>query len=283
MIRILYTELLKLKRYSVVTAGLAMTILSVLMTLFYATAQDGTVWTFAYYLHTIQSKNVQYFFPLILVLVGGFCITREEGDDTLKNLLTVPVSYRRLLAAKAGALLLLTCLFSLFCAVFAVAVNLLCRFPGMTPAAVVQAALSLLATNLLVYLAVSPLLFTLAARRSTFLFSLPLAFLYGYLATFEGNFQTIELFQFTDDRFRFLGRRGVVKINQTFVVAKDGKKRPNALFTHVDSPTGSERRTALHKSSMDAICTASSSVQCSPSSRSMKKVSNVFFCNTRLL
>lgn len=187
MIRTIYTELLKLRRYSVITAGLAMTTLSVLMTLFYTMAQDGTVWTFAYYIHSIQSKNVQYFFPLILVLVGGFCITREESDDTLKSLLTVPVSYRRLLAAKAAALLLLTCLFSLFCAVFAVAVNLLCRFPGMTPGTVVQATLTLLATNLLVYLAVCPLLFTLAARRSTFLFSLPLAFVYGYLATFEGN------------------------------------------------------------------------------------------------
>ena len=133
MIRTIYTELLKLRRYSVITAGLAMTTLSVLMTLFYTMAQDGTVWTFAYYIHSIQSKNVQYFFPLILVLVGGFCITREESDDTLKSLLTVPVSYRRLLAAKAAALLLLTGLFSLFCAAFAVAVNLLCRFPGMTP------------------------------------------------------------------------------------------------------------------------------------------------------
>lgn len=187
MIRTIYTELLKLRRYSVITAGLAMTTLSVLMTLFYTMAQDGTVWTFAYYIHSIQSKNVQYFFPLILVLVGGFCITREESDDTLKSLLTVPVSYRRLLAAKAAALLLLTGLFSLFCAAFAVAVNLLCRFPGMTPGAVVQATLTLLATNLPVYLAVCPLLFTLAARRSTFLFSLPLAFVYGYLATFEGN------------------------------------------------------------------------------------------------
>lgn len=187
MIRTIYTELLKLRRYSVITAGLAMTTLSVLMTLFYTMAQDGAVWTFAYYIHSIQSKNVQYFFPLILVLVGGFCITREESDDTLKSLLTVPVSYRRLLAAKAAALLLLTGLFSLFCAAFAVAVNLLCRFPGMTPGAVVQATLTLLATNLLVYLAVCPLLFTLAARRSTFLFSLPLAFVYGYLATFEGN------------------------------------------------------------------------------------------------
>lgn len=187
MIRTIYTELLKLRRYSVITAGLAMTTLSVLMTLFYTMAQDGTVWTFAYYIHSIQSKNVQFFFPLILVLVGGFCITREESDDTLKSLLTVPVSYRQLLAAKAAALLLLTGLFSLFCAVFAVAVNLLCRFPGMTPGAVVQATLTLLATNLLVYLAVCPLLFTLAARRSTFLFSLPLAFVYGYLATFEGN------------------------------------------------------------------------------------------------
>lgn len=187
MIPMIYTEFLKLRRYSVVTAGLAMTTLSVLMTLFYATAQDGTLWTFSYYIHSIQEKNVQYFFPLILVLVGGACITREESDDTLKNLLTVPVSARRLLAAKAAVLLLLTVALSLFCALFAAAVNLLCRFPGMTPGAVARGVLALLATDLLVYLAVCPLLFTLAARRDTWLLSLPLAFVYGYIATFEGT------------------------------------------------------------------------------------------------
>lgn len=84
-------------------------------------------------------------------------------------------------------MLLLTVALSLFCALFAVAANLVCRFPGMTPTAVAQGALSLLATNLLVFLAVCPLLFTLAARRDTWLLSLPLAFVYGYIATFEGT------------------------------------------------------------------------------------------------
>ena len=180
-------ELLKLRRYSVVRAGLLMMTLSVLLVLFYSTAQDDTVWDFSLYISMIQQRNVQYFFPVVLALTGGYCITREEGEDTYKNLLTVPLSFRRILAAKAVVLLLLTAVFSLFCTLFAVAANLLRRFPGMSPAAVLGAAGAILTTNLLVYLAVFPLVFTLGCRSATFLASLPLAFVYGYLAPFEGR------------------------------------------------------------------------------------------------
>lgn len=180
-------ELLKMKRYSVIRAGVMMMTLSVLLVLFYSTAQDDTVWDFSLYISLIQQKNVQYFFPVVLALTGGYCITREEGEDTYKNLLTVPLSYRRILAAKAAALLVLTVVFSLFCALFAVGVNLLRGFPGMTPAAVPGAFGAILATNLLLYLAVFPIVFTLGCHSGTFLASLPLAFVYGYLATFEGR------------------------------------------------------------------------------------------------
>lgn len=185
-------ELLKLRRYPVVRAGMLMMTLSVLLVLFYSTAQDDTVWDFSLYISLIQQKNVQYFFPVVLALTGGYCITREEGEDTYKNLLTVPLSFRRILAAKAAALLLLTVVFSLFCTLFAVGVSLLRGFPGMDPAAVLGAAGAILATNLLVYLAVFPIVFTLGCRSGTFLASLPLAFVYGYLATFEG--QALNLF-----------------------------------------------------------------------------------------
>ena len=46
---IISTELLKIKRYSVVKAGLFMMSLSVLMSCFYSTASTNKVWDFQYF------------------------------------------------------------------------------------------------------------------------------------------------------------------------------------------------------------------------------------------
>ena len=46
MIDIIKTEFLKLKRYSVIKAGIIMTMLSPLLSLFYSTANSGQTWTF---------------------------------------------------------------------------------------------------------------------------------------------------------------------------------------------------------------------------------------------
>ena len=46
---IIKSEFLKLKRYYVVKAGIIMTVLSPLLTLFYSTANDGQTWTFDYF------------------------------------------------------------------------------------------------------------------------------------------------------------------------------------------------------------------------------------------
>ena len=42
--------------------------------------------------------NTQMFLPLSLVMIGGWMIDRETAQDTLKNLLCVPLSRPRLLA-----------------------------------------------------------------------------------------------------------------------------------------------------------------------------------------
>ena len=47
---IIKTEFLKLKRYSVIKAGIIMTVLSPLLSLFYSTANGGQTWTFDYIL-----------------------------------------------------------------------------------------------------------------------------------------------------------------------------------------------------------------------------------------
>ena len=44
--------------------------------------------------------NTQVFLPISLVMIGGWLIDRENTHDTMKNLLTVPVSYPKLLGGK---------------------------------------------------------------------------------------------------------------------------------------------------------------------------------------
>ncbi|MDO5377270.1 MAG: ABC transporter permease [Clostridia bacterium] len=58
--------------------------------------------------------NAQVFLPLSFTLIGGYWISREITDDTLKNMLTVPVSFPRMIAGKLLALMLLSVLFGLY-------------------------------------------------------------------------------------------------------------------------------------------------------------------------
>ena len=115
---IISTELLKIKRYSVVKAGLVMMSLSVLMSCFYSIASTNKVWDFQYFIQQVIISNCTLFFPIIITLVAVYIISRETTDDTLKSILTVPISYKKLLIAKFWLLLFLTIVLvflTLFC------------------------------------------------------------------------------------------------------------------------------------------------------------------------
>ena len=100
MVRIIKTEFYKLKRYHILWAGVALMLLSVLLTLFTSMANDGSVWDFAYLTEQVIKNNMSMIFPMCISLIAGYMISREQTDDTLKNILTVPVSFKRLLTGK---------------------------------------------------------------------------------------------------------------------------------------------------------------------------------------
>ena len=94
MRNIIKTEFLKLKRYSVIKAGIIMTTLSPLLSLFYSTANGGQTWTFDYFMQQVMISNCTLFFPIIIALIAGYIITREYTDDTMKNILTIATVYK---------------------------------------------------------------------------------------------------------------------------------------------------------------------------------------------
>ncbi len=82
---IMKTEVWKLKRYHMVWAGVFLMLLSVLLTVFSTTAQDGSVWTFSFFVEQVLKNNITTIFPMCIALITGYIISRENGRHTEKH------------------------------------------------------------------------------------------------------------------------------------------------------------------------------------------------------
>ncbi|MCC0695098.1 ABC transporter permease [Clostridioides sp. ES-S-0048-02] len=187
MENIVKVEFLKLKRYSVIKAGIIMTTLSPLLSLFYSTASGGQSWTFEYFMQQVMTSNCTLFFPIIITLIAGYIITREYTDDTIKNLLTIPIPYKQLLSSKLLVLLLLTIYFSFIGCVIALVINIIARFPGVGFGNIINMFIHIIGANIFVYIAVLPIILLFCCSVNNFLGGVALAFVYGYFGTFEGT------------------------------------------------------------------------------------------------
>lgn len=67
--------------------------------------------------------NAQIFLPLSLTLIGGYLMSQEYTHDTLKNMLTVPVSFPRMIAGKLVAVLLLSVFYGIYSCVITLLVG----------------------------------------------------------------------------------------------------------------------------------------------------------------
>lgn len=185
--KIIKTEFLKLKRYSVMKAGIIMTVLSPLLSLFYSTANGGQTWTFDYFMQQVMISNCTLFFPIIITLIAGYIITREYTDDTMKNISTIPIPYKQLLSGKLLVLLFLTIIFSFISCVIALVINIIAGFPGVHFSNLFNMFIRVTGANIGIYISVLPIILLFCCSANSFLGGVALAFVYGYFGTFEGT------------------------------------------------------------------------------------------------
>ena len=172
MFRMIKTEIWKLKRYHMIWAGVFLMLLSVLLTLFSTTALDGTVWTFSFFTEQVIKNNATMIFPVCIALIAGYIIAREEKDDTLKSILTIPVSYSSLLWGKLLVCALLSLFFGLVSAAFTVIADLM----------------KIIFNCLYLYIGVMPVIAFAARIPNGHMIGTIIAFVYGYGGMFaSGN------------------------------------------------------------------------------------------------
>ena len=198
MLVLLKTEVWKLKRYHMVWAGVFLMLLSVLLTVFSTTAQDGSVWTFSFFVEQVLKNNITTIFPMCIALITGYIISREGTDDTLKNILTVPLSFPALLAGKLAVCGLLSLFLGIVSTVFTVTASFLLGFPGGDFPAVMQAGLQITFNCLFLYIAVLPIIAIAARIPNGHLIGAVVAFVYGYGGMFAaGNMNLANLYPVT--------------------------------------------------------------------------------------
>jgi len=192
------TEFIKLKRCNIIWAGIALMFLSVLLTLFTSIANDGSVWDFSYLIEQVIKNNMSTIFPMCITLIAGYIIASEKKNDTLKNILTIPISFKQILLSKVIICGLISVFLGIICTIFTIISEIIIGFPGFSLQLSIQALFEISLVNLFLYISVLPIIIITSFSSNGFLVGVIVAFVYGYGGMFaSGNMTLSNLYPIT--------------------------------------------------------------------------------------
>ena len=188
MLSIVLTELQKIKRYHILLIGVIGMALSPILGLItqnvaieeaknpnfdLSALVDSTIW-----------NNATVFMPIIFTLIGGYLINREYTDDTLKNVLVVPVSFPKLLTGKLTAIGILSLILGMYSFIITIIVGIFAGLPGLDIFTLTKGMFYMLGISICIYIAVLPIIAFCGRTPGFFMGGSVIAFVLGYCSMF---------------------------------------------------------------------------------------------------
>ncbi|QIB70460.1 ABC transporter permease [Aminipila butyrica] len=191
MLPIIKTEFLKLKRFHILMIGLiGMTLPAVLSIFTQAVAIPETtveVFDFSALFSSTIWNSATIFMPVIFTLIGGYLIHREYTDNTLKNILPVPISFQRLLWGKLLAMGILSILFGVYSYAVTLVVGVFAGISGLNIAVLFTGLFQTVGIAFFTYMAILPILAFTSRKPGIFMGGVMVSFIFGYSAMFIKN------------------------------------------------------------------------------------------------
>lgn len=188
MTAIIKTEFQKMKRYHILLIALIGMFCSPLLQLFSQVVMDDALrnpnYDLAALLESTIWGNAQIFLPVIITLTGGYLINREYTDDTLKNILTVPVSFRRFLTGKLLTSGILAVCFGIYSFLAAIITGFCAGLTKVSLAALLGYFCQMTVLSICIYIVVLPVLIIDSRKKGRFMGGSVAAFLIGYACLF---------------------------------------------------------------------------------------------------
>jgi bacitracin transport system permease protein len=180
---IIISEFTKLKRYSILWIGVVAVFFSAMLAVFQSSSGGRSILYDSFY-NNIIWNNFSLAFPFMIVLIGGFIINREYTDHTLKTVLTVPVSFRKMLTGKLIATGLLTVLFAVFSFLCTLLLAFFLQTDDMSIPLIVKSLYQIVGICLCNYIAVLPVIAFFSRKQNGFFAGVGFAFVYGFCGIF---------------------------------------------------------------------------------------------------
>lgn len=188
MTAIIKTEFQKMKRYHILLIALIGMFCSPLLQLFSQFAMNDALkdpyYDLAALLESTIWGNAQIFLPVMITLTGGYLINREYTDDTLKNILTVPVSFHRFLWGKLLTSGILAVGFGIYSFFAAIIVGFFVGLPKAGFSVLTGYFFQMAGLSVCIYIVVLPLLIIDSRKKGRFMGGAVAAFLVGYACLF---------------------------------------------------------------------------------------------------
>lgn len=92
------SEFIKLRRCNILWVGIISLLCSPLLTILQQQSLNEPIPNYGY-INLVNAtiwNNMGLFLPVTLMLLGGYIISQEYTDDTLKEIFIIPVSYQKL-------------------------------------------------------------------------------------------------------------------------------------------------------------------------------------------
>ena len=196
--RIIKTELWKLKRYRLIWSGVLLMLLSVVITMLESTAMDGSFWDFNMLYEQVIKNNMTTIFPMTITLIVGYIIHRENKDDTLKNIRTIPIKYSKIIYSKLILGGILSIIYGVVSWMFIMIAYKLSGFGGITFQLAIKAFYQTVLMNLFLYIGVLPIIVLTLKLSINFLIGVVISFVYGYGSMFaSGNKLLLNIYPIT--------------------------------------------------------------------------------------
>lgn len=190
-------EFTKLKRYSILWIGVVTVFCSVLLAAFQSSSGGTGDIRYEHLYNNVIWNNYSLAFPFLIVLIGGYLINREFTDNTLKTVLTLPVSFRRLLLAKMITIGLLTTLFAVLSFLSTFLLAMMFQYKDLSWAFIIKSMYQIIGVSVGNYIAVLPIIVYFSRKRNAFFTGVSLAFVYGFCGIFVAGRQLTDYYPVT--------------------------------------------------------------------------------------
>lgn len=191
MRKLVFIELLKLKRTKIVLISFLTVFLIAILSLFQGWRMISLGFEIEnksiFFLEQLLFWNSYYALPAVLVLIGSFSISREKQEGTMNQILTIPVNFLSFILSKLITVVIFSLILSLSIFILGL-INQFIIFEGieLTPELLVLIGQYLL-NALLISVCVFPIICYTIFLKKDYIILVAVAEIYSFLSVFLNN------------------------------------------------------------------------------------------------